>query len=159
MSASPTAQCTDCTTVDGVAYPVQGTTIPEGAQEITDLNDLPSNGISSKLKRTLPTPDDWEVVGVKDDYAYSEFFKAQLASDDKTNVPHSKLGTGGSSSAVLREFDGQSRLTMTVQGLFGCTSAIIVSRKAVYISHCKILMSDDRCPLSLFGILTSYHSI
>ncbi|KAF2162647.1 hypothetical protein M409DRAFT_58064 [Zasmidium cellare ATCC 36951] len=122
LPTQTTPQCTDCTTVDGVAYPSQATTLPKGAQEISDIDDLPTNKSSSKHKRTLQTPDDFEIMG--SNQPYSDFFYNQLISPGTLIVPHrDEIRFLGSSSGLL------------LQGLYGCTSVIIVSRKAVYMNH------------------------
>lgn len=128
---TPTGECTDCTTVSGVAYPTQETTVPSNVAEPTSLSDLDdtTNSTSSKRKRTLPNPQDFA--------SYADFFANQLATPGLIDVPHRPGGTGGSSSAVLRAFDGTTRLSMSVQGLFGCTSLVLISRKGVYMSHSK----------------------
>ncbi|KAI7187211.1 hypothetical protein KC363_g6124 [Hortaea werneckii] len=83
----PTASCADCvTTVSGRAYPAEQTSIPEGAEEITNLDDL-ANNTSSKRKRTLVTPADF-------DGNYLDFFTAQLQDPSLVNVPHRPAGTG-----------------------------------------------------------------
>ncbi|KAK5135447.1 hypothetical protein LTR08_005235 [Meristemomyces frigidus] len=105
------------------------TTAPSGVAVPTSLGDLDdsTNSTSSKHKRTLPHPADYT--------SYSDFFANQLANPGLLNVPHRPGGTGGSSSALLREFEGTTRLSMTVQGLYGCTSLVLISRKGVYMSH------------------------
>ncbi|RMY15938.1 hypothetical protein D0867_06665, partial [Hortaea werneckii] len=122
-----TAPCVDCvTTVSGRAYPAEQTSIPEGADEITSLDDL-ANNTSSKRKRTLATPADFNGD-------YLDFFTAQLQDPSLVNVPHRLAGTGGSSSALIQLYLDYP-FSMTVQGLYGCTSIILISRRGVYMSH------------------------
>ncbi|KAI7370965.1 hypothetical protein KC354_g876 [Hortaea werneckii] len=125
--SKPTASCADCvTTVSGRAYPAEQTSIPEGAEEITSLEDL-ANNTSSKRKRTLVTPADF-------DGNYLDFFTAQLQDPSLVNVPHRPAGTGGSSSALVQLYLDYP-FSMTVQGLYGCTSVVLISRRGVYMSH------------------------
>ncbi|KAI7216943.1 hypothetical protein KC333_g4553 [Hortaea werneckii] len=122
-----TAPCIDCvTTVSGRAYPAEQTSIPEGADGITSLDDL-ANNTSSKRKRTLATPADFNGD-------YLDFFTAQLQDPSLVNVPHRLAGTGGSSSALIQLYLDYP-FSMTVQGLYGCTSIILISRRGVYMSH------------------------
>ncbi|KAI6816014.1 hypothetical protein KC340_g15498, partial [Hortaea werneckii] len=122
-----TAPCVDCvTTVSGRAYPAEQTSVPEGADEITSLDDLVNN-TSSKRKRTLATPADFNGD-------YLDFFTAQLQDPSLVNVPHRLAGTGGSSSALIQLYLDYP-FSMTVQGLYGCTSIILISRRGVYMSH------------------------
>ncbi|RMY74607.1 hypothetical protein D0863_03116 [Hortaea werneckii] len=122
-----TAPCVDCViTVSGRAYPAEQTSIPEGADEITSLDDL-TNNTSTKRKRTLATPADFNGD-------YLDFFTAQLQDPSLVNVPHRLAGTGGSSSALIQLYLDYP-FSMTVQGLYGCTSIILISRRGVYMSH------------------------
>ncbi|GAB1743705.1 hypothetical protein NU219Hw_g628t1 [Hortaea werneckii] len=122
-----TAPCADCvTTVSGRAYPAEQTSVPEGADEITSLDDL-ANSTSGKRKRTLATPADFNGD-------YLDFFTAQLQDFSLVNVPHRLAGTGGSSSALIQLYLDYP-FSMTVQGLYGCTSIILISRRGVYMSH------------------------
>ncbi|KAI7554095.1 hypothetical protein KC331_g778 [Hortaea werneckii] len=122
-----TAPCVDCvTTVSGRAYPAEQTSVPEEADEITSLDDL-TNNTSTKRKRTLATPADFNGD-------YLDFFTAQLQDPSLVNVPHRLAGTGGSSSALIQLYLDYP-FSMTVQGLYGCTSIILISRRGVYMSH------------------------
>ncbi|TKA22551.1 hypothetical protein B0A50_08092 [Salinomyces thailandicus] len=84
------------------------TTLPDGADEITELDEL-SNNTSTKKKRTLATPYDYD--------SYVDFFTGQLTDNSLVNVPHRVLNTGGSSSAVV-QYLLDYPFPMTVQGLF-----------------------------------------
>ncbi|KAI7251164.1 hypothetical protein KC317_g6282 [Hortaea werneckii] len=124
----PTAPCVDCiTTVSGRAYPAEQTTVPSGADEITNLDELANTTTSSKRKRTLTTPADFNGN-------YLDFFTAQLQDPSLVNVPHRPAGTGGSSSALVQLYLDYP-FSMTVQGLYGCTAVVLVSRRGVYMSH------------------------
>ncbi|RMZ29886.1 hypothetical protein D0859_06020 [Hortaea werneckii] len=123
----PTAPCADCiTTVSDRAYPAEQTTIPSGADEITSLDEL-ANNTSNKRKRTLATPADFNGN-------YLDFFTAQLQDPSLVNVPHRPAGTGGSSSALVQLYLDYP-FSMTVQGLYGCTAVVLISRRGVYMSH------------------------
>ncbi|GIZ47364.1 hypothetical protein CKM354_001045700 [Cercospora kikuchii] len=124
---SETAACVRCVTSNGRVYPPQATTVPKGVQP------------AGKSKRTLLTPYEFsEGPFTPEDYdnlmPHYSFFIAQLADPGLVNVPHRAAFTGGSSSALLPDYRND-RITMTVQGLYGCTSVILISRRGVYMSH------------------------
>ncbi|RMY58415.1 hypothetical protein D0864_13381 [Hortaea werneckii] len=82
----PTAPCVDCiTTVSGRAYPAEQTTVPSGADEITNLDELANTTTSSKRKRTLTTPADFNGN-------YLDFFTAQLQDPSLVNFDPNQEG-------------------------------------------------------------------
>lgn len=132
LPIAPIAECSNCTAINGIAYPPRNTTLIAGAEVATDPKSLLSSA-TSKRKRYLTTPEAYERLGSQ--FPYSDFFRAQLHQPGLIDVPLRPFGTGGSSSAVLRQLDSTNRLFMAVQGLYGCTSLILISRNAVYMSH------------------------
>lgn len=133
----------------------QATTVPEGAAKVDVVDSTSLNVTNSKKKRTLSTPYHFSSgPQTSEDYddlqPYYAFFIAQLADANLLNVPHRRLGTGGSSSALLREYNGE-RLTMTVQGLFGCTSIVLISRRGVYMNHSRFSQIASSMPLDISG--------
>ena len=87
---------------------------------------------ASKLKkRVLPVPSDAPWNGNLDSFLYDQI---AIAEDDHNDVALRGLGIAGISSALAIELLDLP-VNMVVQGMYGCTSVIVVSRGLVWGSH------------------------
>lgn len=107
----PTGTCSGC--LSGTNGPVLPTA--------TTLSSKPAR----VKKRTLIQPEHYlgDVTGfILNEVAYANI------------VPQRPGGTGGASSALLRLL-GNQRFNVAVQGLYGCTSVVVVSETGIWMSH------------------------
>ena len=87
---------------------------------------------ASKLKkRVLPLPSDAPWNGNLDSFLYDQI---AIAEDAHNDVPLRSRGIEGISSALTVPLRALP-LNMVVQGMYGCTSVIVISRGLVWVSH------------------------
>ncbi|KAE8330015.1 hypothetical protein BDV39DRAFT_213475 [Aspergillus sergii] len=86
----------------------------------------PKNGIKagSLPKRVLAKPEDEDFDGDVDAFLVSQYMRADW-------VPSSQQSL---SSGLFREL-GHVNFNLAVQGLYGCTSVVVVSEKGIWMSH------------------------
>ncbi|KAB8218768.1 hypothetical protein BDV33DRAFT_192562 [Aspergillus novoparasiticus] len=86
----------------------------------------PKTGIKSGSlpKRVLAKPEDDEFDGDVDAFLVSQYMRADW-------VPSSQQSL---SSGLFREL-GNVKFNLAVQGLYGCTSVVVVSEKGIWMSH------------------------
>lgn len=79
-------------------------------------------------ERTLPAPWDLEYAGNVGDFLVDQYVRAEW-------VPLAADGDGSAvSSALFHELKNEP-YNMVVRGLYGCTSVVVVSERAVWMSH------------------------
>ncbi|KAK3669254.1 hypothetical protein LTR78_010861 [Recurvomyces mirabilis] len=105
----------------------------------TALSDFDQIDNSTSLsKRTLPNFQTEYLTPGRDFIdAYNAFFAANAYANGVLVVPH-RDGIDSidiSTSGLVREFVANQRLYMTVRGLYGCSSLIVISRRGVYMNH------------------------
>lgn len=101
--------------------------VPRHAENISPTYE----GASKLKKRVLPLPSDAPWNGNLVSFLYDEIAFAEDAHND---VPLRGQGAGGISSALAIQLRAL-RLNMVVQGMYGCTSVIVISKELVWGSH------------------------
>ncbi|KAK3674797.1 hypothetical protein LTR78_005141 [Recurvomyces mirabilis] len=161
---SPAVQCNDCTTRSGIVYHTQQTTLDTSNAAATRRSDADftesnvsfhtqhttldlSNAVS--IRRSGGESNETDVSSLeKRRFAhpgefnndYDAFFAAMLSQPGVLYVPHRLIQQGqwaSTASAPLKKFSDNpgQKVFMSVQGIAGCTTVVVVSRQAVYMNH------------------------
>lgn len=114
----PTGTCSGC---------LSSTNIPLIPEATTLLSLDVSTKQHTVTKRTLPGPINYQGVT---NFILWELYYARVAG----NVVDNRLLPSNPSSALARKL-GNQPFTVAVQGLYGCTSVVVVSEQGVWMSH------------------------
>ena len=117
--AAATCKITDC---------LPGTSIPMATLATTLIGSASPTSVPSLVKRTMPYPWQW---GSIDEFLISEY---DVAEEVERTGTEPRWPESGTTSATYKEL-GTSQFNLLLAGLWGCTSVVVMSQKAIWMSH------------------------